>query len=67
MNVQRRKEGKKNHEFNALADAMELLSYCSTIILCPGWENSTGCRAEKAFAMEQGIEVKYLDELMEAP
>ena len=59
--------GKEADYCTALADAMELLSCCSTIILCPGWENSTGCRAEKAFAMEQGIEVKYLDELMEAP
>ena len=44
----------------ALADALELLSCCHTIILCDGWEKSTGCRAEKAFAMQQGIEIKYL-------
>mgnify|MGYP002624565822 CR=1 FL=1 len=48
----------------ALADAMELLSCCEAIILCPGWEDSTGCRAEKAFAIQQGIRVMYTDDLL---
>lgn len=48
----------------ALADAIELLSCCEVIILCPGWETSTGCRAEKSYALHKGIKIKYLDELL---
>lgn len=60
--------GNKDTDYcTALADALELLSACDAVIFCPGWEESTGCRAEKAFAMQQGIEVKYLDEFMEVP
>lgn len=54
--------GKDTDYCTALADAMELLACCDAIILCPGWEESTGCRAEKAFAMQQGIEIRYLEE-----
>lgn len=46
----------------ALADAMELLSICDAVIFCPGWEESTGCRAEKAFAIQQGIKIYYLED-----
>ena len=49
----------------ALADAMELLSVCDAVIFCPGWENSCGCRAEKAFAMRQGIKIMYLQDFPE--
>ena len=53
--------GDKNADYcTALADALELLSCCEAIILCHGWESSTGCRAEKAFAIQQGIEVKHI-------
>ena len=48
----------------ALADALELLSCCEAIILCPGWEKSTGCRAEKAYAIHTGIKIHYLDEFL---
>ena len=51
--------------FIALADAMELLSVCDAVIFCPGWENSCGCRAEKAFAIQQGIKIMYLKEFSE--
>ena len=51
--------------FIALADAMELLSVCDAVIFCPGWENSCGCRAEKAFAIQQGIKIMYLKEFFE--
>lgn len=50
----------------ALADALELLSCCEAIILCPGWEQSTGCRAEKAFAIHKGIKIHDLDEFIPA-
>lgn len=46
----------------ALADALELLSICDAVIFCPGWEESTGCRAEKAFAIQQGIRIMYLED-----
>ena len=51
--------------FIALADAMELLSVCDAVIFCPGWENSCGCRAEKAFVIQQGIKIMYLKEFSE--
>lgn len=49
----------------ALADAMELLAACDAIILCPGWEDSCGCRAEKAFALRNGIRILHLGEKLE--
>ena len=59
--------GDKDTDYcTALADAMELLSLCDGVILCPGWEESCGCRAEKAFAMQQGIKVMYLQDFPEA-
>lgn len=52
--------GKDVDYCTALADALELLSCCEAIILCMGWQDSAGCRAEKAFAIQQGIEVKHI-------
>ena len=46
----------------ALADAMEILSVCDAVIFCHGWEESTGCRAEKAFAIQQGIKIYHIDD-----
>lgn len=55
--------GNKDTDYcTALADALELLSACDAVIFCPGWEESTGCRAEKAFAMQQGIKIMYLED-----
>ena len=55
--------GNKDTDYcTALADAMELLSVCDAVIFCPGWEESTGCRAEKAFAIQQGIKIYYLED-----
>ncbi len=55
--------GNKDTDYcTALADALELLSSCEAVIFCPGWEDSTGCRAEKAFAMQQGIRIMYLED-----
>ena len=57
--------GDENADYcTALADALELLSCCEAIILCPGWEKSTGCRAEKAYAIHMGIKIHYLDEFL---
>lgn len=57
--------GDENADYcTALADALELLSCCEAIILCPGWEQSTGCRAEKAYAIHTGIKIHYLDEFL---
>ena len=59
--------GNKDTDYcTALADALELLSTCDAVIFCPGWEDSTGCRAEKAFAMQQGIRIMYLQDFPEA-
>ena len=58
--------GDKDMDYcTALADALELLSACEAVIFCPGWEKSIGCRAEKAFAMQQGIRIMYLKEFTE--
>lgn len=57
--------GKEADYCTALADALELLSCCEAAVFCPGWENSTGCRAEKAFALQQGIRILYLDDAMD--
>ena len=55
--------GNKDTDYcTALADALELLSSCDAVIFCRGWEDSTGCRAEKAFAMQQGIKVMYIQD-----
>ena len=57
--------GRETDYYIALADAMELLSCCEVMILCSGWDHSIGCRAEKAFAIQQGIEIHYLNEYIE--
>lgn len=31
------------------------LSRCDAMVLCPGWENSEGCKSELAYAQEKGI------------
>lgn len=50
---------------NGLSLSMELLKMCSEIWICPGWQNSEGCRRERDYAYEHGITVRYLrsDEL----
>lgn len=42
-----------------LALCLELLSRCDGIVLCEGWEKSKGCNAEYAFAIQQGLEIRY--------
>ena len=46
----------------ALAYAMEILSRCQAVVFADGWEKSAGCRAEMAFAIQQNIMVKHLDD-----
>jgi hypothetical protein len=38
---------------------LELLSRCDAIYLLPGWESSSGTRAERVFAEDKGIPVLY--------
>jgi hypothetical protein len=40
-----------------LACTANMLRGCTHIVLTPGWEDSEGCRAEKALAEELGLEV----------
>lgn len=41
---------------------LELLLRCDALILCPGWEQSAGCRAEKLYAEGHGIPIFYPSE-----
>lgn len=36
---------------------LELLRRCDVMILCPGWELSAGCRAERNYAEGHGIPI----------
>jgi len=42
-----------------LGQCLELLSRCDTVIFCDGWEESAGCRAEMAFALQQRKKIIY--------
>jgi len=39
---------------------IELVILCDAILMCPGWENSKGCRVEKFTAETYGKEVLYM-------
>ena len=45
-----------------LSQCLELLSRCDTLLVCNGWEDSNGCRAETAFALQQGKRIIYGEE-----
>lgn len=49
----------------SLALALEVLSRCDGIIMYPGWQESGGCRAEKAFAMREGMEIYNLESFLQ--
>ncbi len=49
----------------SLSLALEVLSRCDGIIMYPGWEESGGCRAEKAFAMREGMEIYNLESFLQ--
>ena len=40
---------------------IEALLSCDHILLCPGWTNSKGCRAEREIARIYGIKISYVD------
>jgi hypothetical protein len=45
---------------------IDLLSGCDAIIMCNGWENSTGCNLELAYAKAHNIRVIHINELKAA-
>lgn len=42
-----------------LLNDISCLKHCDAIFLCEGWEESPGCRAEKAFAEAIGLKIMY--------
>lgn len=38
----------------------ELLKLCDELLICPGWQNSRGCKLEKAYAKKHNIKISYL-------
>lgn len=45
---------------------IDLLSGCDAIVMCNGWENSTGCNLELAYAKDHNIRVIHINELKAA-
>lgn len=50
----------------------QIIDYCNVLILCQGWEDRFGCRAEWAYAMAKEIPIlraedRYEDEIGENP
>lgn len=41
---------------------IEQVILCDAILMCPGWQNSKGCKVEKFTAETYGKEVLYLNE-----
>ena len=59
----------ENKSFRRWGDAMcaglRLLNRCDGILLCRGWQNSTGCLIEQKFAQGAGLEVLFEESLEE--
>ena len=53
--------GKKPCYADYLCADLRALADCDAILLCDGWMESRGCRVERAFALEMGVEVKFED------
>lgn len=45
---------------------IDILSGCDAIVMCNGWENSTGCNLELAYANGHNIRVIHINELKAA-
>ena len=43
-----------------MRDCIEILSRCDSLWLCPGWENSTGCKIEYEWAVENDMPILEL-------
>lgn len=46
-------------DYQVLAQCLELLARCDTVIFCDGWQQSNGCQAEMAFAIQQGKNIEF--------
>jgi hypothetical protein len=42
----------------------ELLWSCDELLLCDGWENSRGCKLEKAMAESWSMPIRYIGEVL---
>ena len=45
---------------------IEALLSCTQIVMCPGWQNSRGCRAEHEIAKIYGINIAYLQDIKQS-
>lgn len=41
---------------------LKLLDKCDAILMCPGWEFSTGANSEHYFAVDKGLDIFYSTE-----
>lgn len=46
-------------QIHFLAKALGVMSKCSAVYFCKGWEQSNGCRIEHATAESYGLEMVY--------
>lgn len=55
------KKGQDVDPILCLSEALQTMSSCDAIYVCPGWKDSKGCRIEIATALIYGIPVYGLD------
>ena len=51
--------GDEGEYYQVLAQCLEVLARCDTVIFCDGWQQSNGCQAEMAFAIQQGKHIEF--------
>lgn len=51
----------KNGAIYCLAQSIDAMSRCDTVLFRPGWENARGCQIEHMIATEYGLEILYED------